>query len=101
MKTYTANRNNTKHGYIQSLLLFGHDDLNKLVGCGMIHTQKYDELNKGVLLGENVRLVGYGNNYKFNFETLESSSPTPRYEHILSLLLHCHNHKFTFKTGDV
>jgi hypothetical protein len=77
------------------------DDMNKLVGCGMIHTQKYDELNNGVLLGEKARLVGYGNNYKFNLETLESSSPTPRYEHILSLLLHCHNQKFTFKTGDV
>ncbi len=77
------------------------DDVNKLVGCGMIHTQKFDELNDGELLGEKARLVGYGHNYSFNLDSLESSSPTPRYEHIISLLLHCHHQGFKFKTGDV
>ena len=77
------------------------DDKRKLVGCGMIHTQKFDELNDGALLGDKARLVGYGHNYTFNLDTLESSSPTPRYEHIVSLMLHCHRKGYIFKTGDV
>ncbi len=47
------------------------DDVNKLVGCGMIHTQKFDELNDGELLGGKARLVGYGHNYSFNLDSLE------------------------------
>jgi hypothetical protein len=62
------------------------DDESKLVGCGMIHTQKFDEHNDGALLGEKARLVGYGQNYSFNLDSPESSSPTPRYEHILIIL---------------
>jgi len=76
------------------------DNAGKIVGSTMIRTQKHD-LVTGTLLGYKSRFIALGNQYQYNHESLETSSPTPRYEHILSLLLSCHHQGYIIKTGDV
>ena len=75
------------------------DDHTKLVNAHMLYTTKYD--TDGTELGIKARWIGDGKHHTYDYEGKQTSSPTPRYEHIVALALKCHGDGYVFRTADV
>jgi hypothetical protein len=89
----------TDHDTINPCRYNDIDDPTKLVNAHMLYTTKYD--TDGTELGIKARWIGDGKHHTYDYEGKQTSSPTPRFEHIVALALKCHGDGYVFRTADV